>query len=668
MSKHFELKYRPDIDGLRAVAVAAVVLHHAFPDLLPGGFVGVDIFFVISGFLITRRLVKDFETRTFSYADFYARRVGRIFPALVAVLFTFMAIGWFVLTAPEYERFGRHVLASALFVQNLNLLKESGYFDLSSTLKPLLHLWSLSIEEQFYIFWPVLIGVLYRCTASPKFGLRVMVFFSFIAGLIWIEKDQASAFYQIQFRLWELGAGGLIATLSQKEKLRLSKLPQNALAILGLGLLLLTLAVVTEASKLPGFWALAPVLGSCLLIVADPSKSSINRHLLSNRAMIWLGLISYPLYLWHWPLLSFARILSNESYLLSVQGVVLRVACVALSVALAAMTFRWIEKPVQRIFKSRPYPAFRRTLVGLIVVFVGIAACGHIVTIKNGVRSRHAATILNPQPPAGVDQLVKLRDCLEDPGLPMSDTCFTNAPVGATPDAVIIGDSHALAMTEAVATHLSKQKRTLMEFEIGDTLGLIGVGNYYRGKIAVGGVRSLDEVFKWAIEHKVKSVILLSRWAVYYEGHGVGVEAKKIEVLEIGNLARVDRRQIILDAFEHTLDRLDQAGVETIFMYDFAELGFYPEDMCLDRPVSLVRERMSPCAVSRKAVVDRQVGYRSAFAQILANHPKVKTVDLTPPLCDEFWCYGARAGELYYWDNNHVNSTGQLRLLPSLTF
>ena len=644
----------------------AVVLFHAFPTVLPGGFIGVDIFFVISGFLITSRLVKDFETRTFSYADFYSRRIGRIFPALVTVLLSLVTVGWFALTAPEYERLGRHVLASALFIQNLNLLKESGYFDVSSMLKPLLHLWSLSIEEQFYIFWPVLIGVLYRRRSFLNIGLRSLVFISLIAGLVWIERDQASAFYQIQFRLWELGAGGLIATLSEKEKLRLSKFSQNGLSILGLGLLVLSLAMITEASKFPGYWALAPVLGSCLLIVAHPVESVINRRFLSHAAMVGVGLISYPLYLWHWPLLSLTRILSNETYLASTQGLIVRGACVLLSVILAYATYRWVEKPVQRIFKTRPQPSYRNALIALVSIFLGLAACGRIITVNNGLRSRFAATLLNPKPPAEVDRLLKLRDCSKDARLPMADACVTNATVAKAADAVMIGDSHSLAMAEAVATRLAKLNRTIIEFEIGDTVGLLGVGNHYRGKIAVSGVRSLDAVFNWAIENKIKTVFLLSRWAVYFEGRGVGVETKKIDVLDLAQLNRTDRQSILTEGLTRTLDRLNQAGVKTVFMYDFAELGFYPEDMCLDRPISFVRKRMNPCAVSRRAVVSRQSGYRKAFAQVLDLYPNVKQIDLTPPLCDEAWCYGERAGELYYWDNNHVNLTGQLRLLPAL--
>lgn len=669
---HIAIKYRPDIDGLRAIAVLSVVLFHAFPALAPGGFVGVDIFFVISGFLITSRLVKDARSGQFSYADFYARRIKRIFPALVAMLIAVIAAGWFTMTGPELQRLGTHILSSVLFFQNINLLKESGYFDLASDLKPLLHLWSLSIEEQFYIFWPIVIGVFGGASVRSERRLRaslwILVIASFILSLVRIERDQSSAFYEIQYRLWELGAGGLLAALTPRMQVALKKISPNALSGAGLVAIGLSFALITQSSKFPGAWALLPVLGSCAILIAGP-QAVLNRRFLSLGPMVWIGLISYPLYLWHWPLLSFLRILSNETYLQSPTGQWLRAGAVLLSIALAYGTYVLIEKPIQRFAVTRS----KLVIATLVVLFLLTGVFGRSAKFENGFRSRFAATIAEPPFPPEVERWKPLRAC-EGQNLPNTETCLTNAPESSTqgsndkPDVVVIGDSHSLAIAPAIADYYTKKGRTTYEFQIGDTMGLLGTGNVYRGGVARNGIRSPDEIFRWAETSKARTVVLISRWPVYFEGHGVGVETRGHEVLDLENPRETNRAAIVTRALERTLAFLRVRKIETVLLYDFAELGFYPEDECLARPVSLVKVRRNPCAVSRSSVEQRQKGYRDAFAQVLKQFPDVKTHDLTEPLCGDDWCYGLRYGRLLYWDNNHINAMGAYVELQAFDF
>ncbi len=306
------LDYRPDIDGLRAVAVLAVVSFHAFPQLTPGGFVGVDVFFVISGFLISTIILKAHAQNTFSYARFYARRIRRIFPALMLMLAASLVFGWFALTPNEFAELGRHAAAGTLFVSNLALWREAGYFDHEAQLKPLLHLWSLGIEEQFYLIWPLFLLRFRRATAA----LVAVVVLSFAANVWLVHSKPDATFYMPFTRFWELASGALLAQLALMAPngdalgglrrfapfLGDSRALRDALSVAGTLLVLAPVLRLSHTASFPGFWAALPVLGTVALIAAG-QRAIINRRLLSAPPMVLIGLISYPLYLWHWPLL-----------------------------------------------------------------------------------------------------------------------------------------------------------------------------------------------------------------------------------------------------------------------------------------------------------------------------------------------------------------------------
>ena len=365
MSNNFSthLAYRPDIDGLRALAVCVVILYHAFPDFLPGGFIGVDIFFVISGFLITTLIYSELSTDHFSFLNFYIRRIKRIFPALITVLVFCFAFGWFNLLADEYKQLGLHIIGSASFTSNFILWNESNYFDATSYQKPLLHLWSLAVEEQFYLIWPVLIWVCIKRNVSLLYLSFVIFLSSFIFSIYESQyaENQASAFYLPQSRFWELMIGALLAYFVfhplealEKFKVRLNKKvsrglpfflnsikPGDLLAWLGILLIALGLILINKNTSFPGYWALLPVIGAALIVLAGPN-AWVNKHLLSNQWVIAVGLISYPLYLWHWPLLSFAHIITGE-----MPPPLTRAFIVIGSFVLAALTYFFIEKPIR---------------------------------------------------------------------------------------------------------------------------------------------------------------------------------------------------------------------------------------------------------------------------------------------------------------------------------
>jgi len=439
--------YRADIDGLRAIAVVAVVIHHAFPQLLPGGFVGVDIFFVISGYLISTIILRDLESGRFSFGTFYVRRIKRIFPALLLVLATTMVMGWYRLIPADYEELGKHLLGGAAFVSNFVLWQEAGYFDEASSSKPLLHLWSLAIEEQFYLLWPLALYLLHRWRLSAMRSIAAILLLSFLYGLTLVGQHPTAAFFNPAARVWELMMGALLAAMHLHPAgwrgLQGSTSPARALAhgqgsswVAWAGGLLLVLGfvLVNPQRAFPGAWALLPTLGTVLLIAAGP-HSLISRTLLASKPMIWIGLISYPLYLWHWPLLTFAHLRAGETPPWFIQ-----LGWVGASVLLAWLTYQWIEKPVRFGRLNR-----RTVTAALCMAMVGVAAAGTTIHQRGGFDERYPPSVRELLSRGGlraVTQGWRLNDCMlefERPASDYKDFCIEEK----RPLIFLWGDSHA---------------------------------------------------------------------------------------------------------------------------------------------------------------------------------------------------------------------------------
>lgn len=381
-------KYRQDIDGLRALAVLSVVGFHAFPFLMKGGFVGVDVFFVISGFLISSIIFRSLERNAFSFSEFYGHRIRRIFPALLLVLAVSYAFGWFILLADEYMQLGKHIAAGAGFVSNLVLWSESGYFDSAAESKPLLHLWSLGIEEQFYIVWPLLLLGAWKKRFNLLTITIAIAVISFILNINGVRQDAVATFYSPQTRFWELLAGSMLAHVSLYKISILSRLQRkldywigiavythapvadgknlrNAQSLAGVLLIVASVIGFKKHYAFPGWWAVFPVLGTVLVISAG-TQAWANRVLLSNRIFVWFGLISYPLYLWHWPLLAYIRIAESET-----PNACIRVGAVVLAIFLAWGTYIFVEKPI-RFGKQKKYASTLLVITMVVVGCVGI--------------------------------------------------------------------------------------------------------------------------------------------------------------------------------------------------------------------------------------------------------------------------------------------------------
>ncbi|VTU19080.1 acyltransferase family protein [Variovorax sp. PBL-E5] len=356
-------KYRPDIDGLRAVAVLSVLGFHAFPQWLQGGFIGVDIFFVISGFLISTIIMGSFEGEGFSYREFYERRIRRIFPALVLVMLLCFVFGWYALLPQEWEQLGKHVASGAGFVSNFAFWNEAGYFDNAAETKPLQHLWSLAIEEQFYIFWPLLLGLAWRRKWRVLGVVGTVAALSFLVNVGTIHGHRTAAFYSPLSRFWELMVGGMLAYM-RLHKPAPPGLRRHVQSIAGLLLIGLGLVFIRSGKAFPGWWGLLPTLGAFFCLAAGPT-GVLNRTLLASRPMVWFGLISYPLYLWHWPLLVYARILEGDS-----PSDAIRAGAMVASVVLAWLTYRFVERPLRRSENAAVVPGLVAPMVAFVVLGV----------------------------------------------------------------------------------------------------------------------------------------------------------------------------------------------------------------------------------------------------------------------------------------------------------
>jgi peptidoglycan/LPS O-acetylase OafA/YrhL len=346
-----------------------VVNFHAFPEAIPGGFIGVDIFFVISGFLITGIIARELDQQRFSLLGFYQRRIRRIFPALIVVLCAALALGWLWMLPAAYAQLSADVVASAAFLANFALMWQSGYFDVESARKPLLHLWSLGIEEQFYLFWPVILMLAARLrlnllTVAVTIGLA-----SFVLNVALVGSNPVATFYLPLTRVWELLAGAVLACgwnhVSQ------TNAASNWRAWIGLALIAAAAAILDPGRPFPGWWATLPVAGAALLLSAPAAW--ICRTILASRPLVWVGLISYPLYLWHWPLLVFFGIIKFAPLTLLERGLI-----VGLSYALAWLTYRFVESP----FRFGRPGLFK--IPGLCAGMVLVAAAGVVVVQGRG--------------------------------------------------------------------------------------------------------------------------------------------------------------------------------------------------------------------------------------------------------------------------------------------
>lgn len=399
-SQKVHISYKPHIDGIRGIAVLFVVLYHFFPSLFIGGFIGVDIFFVISGFLISMIILKSLEHQTFSFTNFYARRIKRIFPALLIMCSLCLIYGWFVLFEDEFMKMSRHATYSSFFLTNLSLYKEGGYFDAAADYKPLLHLWSLAVEEQFYLVWPFILWVMHTCYRrfKPSFSQHAMFFtFMFVVTLgslslhfYYYHHNPRLAFYFTAARLWELsiGATGAYVLLYCPHVISRVRFGGWA-ALLSLIVIILSLFVIDSTHQYFQYLIILPVIASLILLLSTEvyKEHALVKCVLTQPVLIFLGLISYPLYLLHWPLISFIKIISPKA--LTNSMVVLLLLLLTIS---AYGIYRYVEGPIRR---SQSAFVVRSLIVAMLVMFTfGFLSYKSFITSRAGFNDQsHQAVV-----------------------------------------------------------------------------------------------------------------------------------------------------------------------------------------------------------------------------------------------------------------------------------
>ena len=656
--------YRPDIDGLRALSILSVLVFHAFPQWIPGGFIGVDIFFVISGYLITAIILKAQRGAGFSLLDFYCRRIQRIFPALIVVLVACLTAGWQVLQADEFRSLGKHVAAGAGYVSNIILIGEAGYFDTSAGLKPLLHLWSLGIEEQFYLVWPLLLMLAFRFRFNMPATVLTLLTASFALNVAWIGSDPVRVFYLPFSRVWELLAGGLLAWRSIDSHLRIGATAgmdvshlhtehrhiSNFLAWFGFALVAVSLVTLHKSDAFPGWLALLPVLGALCLIAAG-SHAWFNRHILSSRPAIFIGLISYPLYLWHWPLLSFSRIIVGD---MPAPGI--RFALLVLSIALAWATYWLVEKQLRfRQHWSVP--------VALLLILVAIGAAGYAAVRHDGYPNR----IKQIDPRAvelgdanWVAHGLKVQSaCQQKFGKVFSDYCLIQN-VHLPPTVLLLGDSNANHFFPALIRAYGNSENVLNVGQGGcppfeDINVIINEGNLHCGK-------QLEEALMLAERTpSIRTVVLSTMGQEYVTGrrslHSKSPEENFIRLEYKERPEITDYYEMFQLALEKTLRRLTAAHKRIVFIASIPRMDFSPS-VCLDiRPWQPVaHDRI--CATPRTVVDADIMPYRRLLDEVLQKFPGIKVWDPMRDLCDNQYCWAMHDGVLLYRDEAHLSESG----------
>ena len=651
------LQYRPDVDGLRAVSILLVIIFHAFPNLIVGGFIGVDIFFVISGFLISTILFKSFASNSFSFSVFYARRTRRIFPALLIVLSSCFVIGWFTLLGEEFKQLSKHVTGGAFFISNIQFWREVGYFDTLAETKPMLHLWSLGIEEQLYIFWPLFLWFAHKRGFNLFWTTLGLTLASFLLNIWTVQVNVTAAFYSPFTRFWELLSGAVLAWHTMHHSTILVSLQKkfehhsglfaravksisaeafsNTQSILGFTLIVAGSYIVSKHIAFPGAWALLPVMGAVLIISAGP-KAWLNRIFLSNKLMVWLGLISFPLYLWHWPLLTFPRIIVGQE-----PSVAVRLIAVALAVLLAWLTYLFLEKRV-RFYEEGKIKT--RTLV-LLMLAVAILA---FVTYK---RDGQGLTT-EVQRSAYAQFKWKLDHqgsaCKEKY---LGDQYCNITDINQAPTAAIVGDSHANHFFLGLSEFYRERGGNLLNLGAGACPPFFGID---RARHPVFGDLKCYDRTQPMFDLILKSESIKTVYIAFH--HNTYFDASVPLIDRWSSITNKDNVEISTQALLRTVEKIQAHQKQAILIYDMPGLKHDIKSCFTSR--ALLVERGTLCDFDN--FMEERVGFVTYDKMIeeVQRRTKMKIFDTRQYMGDHFPVNAQ--GIPFYRDGTHLSKAGSL--------
>ncbi|MFN2284634.1 MAG: acyltransferase family protein [Anaerolineae bacterium] len=638
-----QMRYRADIDGLRAIAVLPVVFFHVGFSGFPGGFVGVDVFFIISGFLITSIIWRELSFENFSIARFYERRARRILPALFVVILFSAICATLVFTPEELTRFAISILGSVFFVQNFVLSAEAGYFDAAAETKPLLHIWSLAVEEQFYILFPIVLLVSARWMSRSAIVILLIVLagLSFCLSSYLMMRSPVFNFYMLPTRAWDFLAGSLLAVLGKPIKQGPSRI-LDALSVVGLAAILLPVVLYSPDTPFPGYTAALPVLGAVALICSGPH--SLVGRFLSLRPFVWVGLISYSLYLWHWPLVTFHRIVFPGSVQLS-HALILTL----LSFALAVASWSFIEQPFRRKdgLLRTPRAVFGLSaLVGSMLVALALS-----VISGNGWTWRISPHTIATLEVAGEKQDVKSR-CTADKHLftvrgEPRGFCRLGVASADAPSVLVWGDSHVRAWYPAldaafrnagVSAYAIAMNGCPIAFgmvRVGpDERGCMGASAAIRAELEAGAFQKVLIVASWF-------GVLQSKNTVYAGVRSFDDKTREYNVTRaIADTGDALRELGVRSAFLVTVPGATKAVPEATFRKGL--IGYYPE---IRRTKEEYQALMGPVRSTAEKHYDQVFSLESA-------------------LCESGWCKVTDDGKPLYFDSNHPSLHLNKIMLP----
>lgn len=623
--------FRLDIQGLRALAVLPVVAFHAFPELLPGGFVGVDIFFVISGYLITRILHQELREGRFSVAGFYVRRVKRLFPALYLMLATTMLLGLVMLPPHELRELAMSCAATVGFVANFLFYGLSGYFDGQAELKPLLHTWSLAVEEQFYLVFPLALVAAWRLRPS---WVPALLWAAAAASLCWsmveLGRDPSRAFYYPLPRAFELLMGAIVA-VGAVPAIR-TQASRDGLSLFGIALILGSLLLLSEDRPFPGLLALPPCLGAALVIAAGEERESLGGRLLGAAPLVLVGSLSYSLYLWHWPVLVFGRYLVLRP-LTAPEAI----AAVALALLLAWASWRYVEKPALRW--RLPH---RPVLAGGAAAMAAMAGIAAAVVLGQGLPQRLDPIGRTLIAAAGDSSRFRAACHSGEHGvIPYRRLCAFGDP-RAVPSVALWGDSFGAELVVAMGERLAAGQRSVLQVTASGCPPALGYTPRLRPGCAAYNRARLAEL---VADPRIREIVLV----VNYLGFMADTPAQQ---------------RALLDGIERTALALRARGKAIGLVYSIPRMPFVA-------PTALAMERLrggDPAGFGQdRADFDRNDVLVSARLDTIARETGALKIIPARRLCDARLCPAWRPGAgVLYFDHAHLSIAGARYLVSGM--
>jgi peptidoglycan/LPS O-acetylase OafA/YrhL len=642
------MKYRPEIDGLRAVAVLSVFLFHLGFASFSGGYVGVDIFFVISGFLITGIIQKDLASNSFSIVKFYDRRFRRIMPALYFALIPVILFTWIFFMPLEMKNFCRSLLSTLLFYSNFQFWKESGYFDLASEMKPLLHTWSLSIEEQFYIVFPTLLYLLHRFAKNQKVVvLGIFAVVSFAVSVPMANQHSDAAFYFTPVRVWELLIGALLA-LGAFRQLHHPKLLE-LLAWLGLGMLIVPVFVLSGASAFPGWNAAIPCLGAVLLIYSCQSNHTpIAGKWLGTNLMTGIGKISYSLYLWHWPMIVFAKYYLSRELQLQDQ-----IAILLGSILIALISWRYIEQP----FRERKgfFKNGKRLFYILLVSTVLLSIFAYLGGYKKVGYSRRLSKEVKQYAMAYRDTNPDRKHChsMSIDRIEKLDLCRMG-PNEKPPQFVVWGDSFADAMMPGLK-NLAEQNNVPGMFASSSACAPVLGVNRRVGTLQLKCDQFNQAMLKAVDDLNIKNVLLITAWGM----SGYSASDPTIQIPDAGYSAEdYSQKDINLFTFgfEKLIGELELRGIR-VWVAHKIPMPKYDVPSYLGR-YEMFGKNKDDLNMTLAKVNQQKQAAEGLLTTIRKDHA-IEVVEPSSLLCKDV-CYVQKDGLVFYHDHQHLSKIGSM--------